>query len=69
MPLKGIGNQAVLCGAGTRKSSAEQVIGQIRNKIFVVTMDEGARLEPAPVNNPLAERVQEIAEQVAGALF
>lgn len=69
MPLKGIGNQAVLCDAGTRKSSAERVIGQVRNNIIVITMDEGARLDPAPVNNPLAAKAQEIAEQVANALF
>lgn len=69
MPLKGIGNQAVLCDAGTRKSSAERVIGQVRNQVFVVTIDHGARLDPSPVNNAIAEKAQEIAGEVADTLF
>jgi len=69
IPLKAIGDEAVLCEAGTRKAGAEQVIGRVRNNIFIVTMNEDGPPEHPSLDSPLGAKAQLIAEQVAGALF
>lgn len=67
--LSGIGNEAVLCGADTRSSHGEQVIGRVRDSIFAVTAsDAGTHSSPA-TSKLLADKAESSAEQVAGNLF
>lgn len=68
VPLKGIGNVAVLCDSTIGFSHGEQVIGYVRNKVFVVSIvSSGA--DQVMTNELIQKRVENIAEQVAGSLF
>lgn len=65
-PLKAIGSEALACSGSADGRIAEQVIGRVRDRAFLVriaTSDRSA--QPAA----LREKAQEIAEQVAGILF
>ncbi|HEX4022156.1 MAG TPA: hypothetical protein VHX63_13500 [Acidobacteriaceae bacterium] len=68
-PLKGIGDEAVLCGVDSRSLHGEQVIGWVRDKIFVVRVDTNAGKDPYMTRDMLQEKVKNAAEQVAGNLF
>ena len=68
-PLKAIGNEAVMCVAGTATDRGEQVIGRVRDKVFTVALKTAATVARGPANDALAEKAEEIAEQVAGVLF
>jgi hypothetical protein len=54
VPLKAIGNEAVAC----TDKGAEQVVGRVRDRAFVLRMSTGGR-----------EKARQIAEQIAGSLF
>jgi len=63
MPLKAIGNEAVVCSPNPHTA---RVVGRVRNRIFtilVTTTDSSAR------SDLLREKAQAAAEQVAGILF
>ncbi|MGB0064752.1 MAG: hypothetical protein WBP85_09930 [Terracidiphilus sp.] len=64
-PLKAIGNDAVLCAG----SQGEQVIGRVRDQIFMISITTEAAPGRGTGNNSMAEKVKAIAEQVAGNLF
>jgi len=69
-PLQAIGNEAVTCSADTkRRAYGEQVIGRVRDQIFTVSITTSARNDPSISRDALKEKVTDIAEQVAGALF
>jgi hypothetical protein len=65
--LKAVGNEAVLCAGDTGISRGEQVVGRVRNRIFTVAISTGKDSEAT--RDLLGEKVEEIARQVAGALF
>jgi hypothetical protein len=65
--LKAVGNEAVVCASDTESSRGEQVVGRVRNRIFTVTISTGKDSEVT--RDLLAEKIEEIAKQVAGALF
>jgi hypothetical protein len=65
--LKAVGNEAVLCASNTENSRGVQVVGRVRNRIFTIAISTGKDSEAT--QDPLAEKVEEIAKQVAGALF
>ena len=65
--LKAIGNEAVACThSGTKGTTAEQVIGRVRNQAFLVRVSTDDRAS-APAS--LREKARKVAEQVAGFLF
>jgi len=69
-PLQAIGNEAVTCAADIKgQAHGEQVIGRVRDQIFTVTITTSVRNDPSMSRDALEERVRNIAEQVAGALF
>ncbi len=68
-PLKAIGNDAVLCANNTATSSGQQVIGRVRDQIFIISISAEAQPGRSTANDPLADKVKAIAEQVAGNLF
>lgn len=68
-PLKAIGNEAVFCAKDTRSSRGEEVIGRVRDRIFTVTISTNAPEDSVMTRDALVGKVQNVAEQVAGALF
>lgn len=68
-PLKAIGNDAVLCTDNAAASHGEQVIGRVRDQIFIISMTAEAAPSHDTANDAMTEKVKSIAEQVAGNLF
>ncbi len=67
--LKGLGNEAVMCGADKRSSRGEQVIGRVRDKLFVVDVSVKAGRGSNAEAKSLGDMATMIANQVAGNLF
>ena len=66
-PLRAIGNEAVVCGFdGKKKQVSEQVVGRVRERAFTVRITSNSGLSDRAV---LRDKVQKVAEQVAGFLF
>jgi len=65
-PLKAIGNEALVCRDDDEHVLAEQVMGRVRNRAFVVRISTADRSTQA---STLRENARDIAEQVAGILF
>ena len=69
-PLRGIGNEAVLCSGDARLHAySEQVIGRVRNQVFTVTVSTSMRNDPSMGREALQEKAENVAEEVAGNLF
>jgi hypothetical protein len=66
VPLKGIGNDAMLCSVDVHSSRGEQVVGWVRNRIFIVRIDAN---DASMTRKVLQEKARMAAEQVAGNLF
>jgi len=66
-PVRAIGNEAVVCGvaAAVRGGVAEQVVGRVRERAFVVSISAGVGTDQAT----LRETTLRVAEMVAGFLF
>lgn len=67
IPLKAIGNEAVVCSPNTHVA---RVVGRVRNRIFTIlinTSDSTAASTTA--SDLLREKAHAVAEQVAGILF
>jgi hypothetical protein len=67
--LKAIGNEAVSCSADVGYSRGEQVIGRVRDRLFIVTVSSTMAHDPSMTRPLLKEKARMIAEQLAGALF
>jgi len=67
--LKAIGNEAVSCSADVGYSRGEQVIGRVRDRLFIVTVSSTKAQDPAMTRPLLQKKARDIAEQIAGALF
>jgi hypothetical protein len=67
--LKAIGNEAVSCSADVGYSRGEQVIGRVRDRLFIVTVSSTIAQDPSATRQQLQEKARTIAEQIAGALF
>ncbi len=67
VPLRAIGNEALVCSLrGKKKQVSEQIVSRVRDRAFIVRMSSNA---PSTAQNELREKVEKIAEQVAGFLF
>jgi hypothetical protein len=69
LPLKGVGNEAILCASDTVKWNGELVVGRVRDNIFTVVINAGSGDNPPATKDDLEDKAQEIAKQVAGILF
>ncbi len=70
LPLRAIGNEAVMCAAAIQgQAETEQVIGRVRDQIFTVAITTSVRNDPSMSGDALKEKTRNVAEQVAGALF
>jgi hypothetical protein len=67
--LKAIGNEAISCSADVGYSRGEQVIGRVRDRLFIVTVSSTIAQDPSATRQLLQEKARTIAEQIAGALF
>jgi hypothetical protein len=67
--LKAIGNDAISCSADVGYSRGEQVIGRVRDRLFIVTVSSTIAQDPSATRQLLQEKARTIAEQIAGALF
>lgn len=68
-PLNGIGNEAVICRAKPRFPYAEQVIGRVRDRRFVVFVSSSSRPDTRVIADTIRNTATKIAEQVAGNLY
>jgi hypothetical protein len=68
VPLKAIGNEAVLCTDDTGKSRGERVVGRVRNSIFTIEIRTHSRRSKA-TRDLLEKKAVAVANQVAGSLF
>lgn len=66
-PLKAIGNEAVLCLTPAH-AGEEKIIGRIRKRVFVMTLDRPGHSPGTPKGEPSGE-ARNLAEQLAGILF
>jgi hypothetical protein len=69
LPLKAVGNEAFQCvSKGASASGEEKVIGRVRDRAFVLTVN--AKLTKQQTDKTsLSRETRNVAEQVAGALF
>lgn len=67
--LNGIGNEAVMCRVKSGSSLMEQVVGRVRDRVFVVHASADSMKNEAITKRTVRNRAQIAAEQVAGNLF
>jgi hypothetical protein len=70
MPLPAVGNEAVMCSIqGKGNKYAESVVGRVRDQAFVVSVTSSVQNDPSMTQEMRREKVNLVAEQVAGILF
>jgi hypothetical protein len=70
LPIKAIGNEALVCTADDRKGGVgERVIGRVRDQVFTITLASTLKVDPILNRDALKARIYTAAEQVAGNLF
>jgi hypothetical protein len=69
-PLRAIGNEAVTCSTeGKGHTSAEVVVGRVREQAFVVSLSSSLQDDPSMTQEMRRQKVNLVAEEVAGILF
>jgi hypothetical protein len=66
MPLKAIGNEAVVCVAADNAERAAHVVGRVRDRVFTIAIESS---DASLTEQGLREKARAAAEQVAGNLF
>ena len=70
IPLRAIGNEAVMCRRADRLGEGVQMISsRVRDQHFTVTITTRGHEKAAKAQDPQDEPIARIAEQVAGSLF
>ena len=69
IPLQAIGNEAVMCIVKIGHSRGEQVVGRVRDQVFVVSLDAPMSGNRSMNEELLEEKAASVAEQVAGAMY
>ena len=67
--LKGIGNDAEACSIENGHAAEEIVVGRVRDKRFVVSINVSADGDQPFDKKVFLQKAESVAEQVAGALF
>jgi hypothetical protein len=74
--LQAVGNEAMMCSSirgssihGKRERYSEIVVGRVRDQAFVVSVSSSAENDPSFTAEMRREKVNLMAEQVAGILF
>lgn len=68
-PLQAVGNEAVMCSIPGKRGQAESVVGRVRDQAFLVSVGSSAENDPSFTTEMRREKVNLMAEQVAGILF
>jgi hypothetical protein len=68
-PVRAIGNEALLCADDNKSQRSEEVIGRVRDSVFIVRVSTSSKNDAAMPRAILEQRAKDTAEQVAGALF
>jgi len=70
VPVKAIGNEAMVCAADGRKgSTAERIVGRVRDQVFTILIGTTLKNDPILDRYTLKTNVLTAAEQVSGNLF
>ena len=70
LPIKAIGNEAMVCTADDRKAGpGERVVGRVRDQVFTITISTTLKNDTLLTREALKARIYTAAEQVAGNLF
>jgi len=70
LPIKAVGNEAFQCvSKGSSTNGEEQVIGRVRDRAFILTVNANSSKQPTPAKAGLSQETRNLAEQIAGALF
>jgi hypothetical protein len=70
LPIKAVGNEAFQCvSKGISTNGEEQVIGRVRDRAFILTVNANLIKQTTPAKTGLSQETRNLAEQVAGALF
>jgi len=70
VPIRAIGNEAVICTVNDAKNGqGQRVVGRIRNQLFTVAIYTTLKGDPILTREALKVRINTAAEQVAGNLF
>ena len=68
--LRAIGNEAVTCSVESNAGHyAEQVVGRVRDQAFVVSVSTSIQQDPSMTGEMRRQKVNLVAQQVAGILF
>ncbi len=67
--IRGIGNSADVCRADNRASWGEQVVGRVRDKVFVIYFRTRSKTQTEIPRARLTDNAMQVAEQIAGDLF
>ncbi len=67
--IHGIGNSADICRADSRASWGEQVVGRVRDKVFVIYLRTRPKTQTEIPRARLTDNAIQVAEHVAGDLF
>jgi hypothetical protein len=69
-PLRALGNAAVMCSVQSKGHHyAESVVGRVRDQAFSVSVSSSVQNDPSMTQAMCREKVNLVAEQVAGILF
>jgi hypothetical protein len=69
-PVRAIGNAAVTCSLqGKGEASTERIVGRVRDHAFVVNLSSTVSNDPSMTPQMRRDKVNLVAEQVAGILF
>lgn len=69
VPVRAIGNEAMLCAEDRKSASGDAIIGRVRDSIFRVSVSTTAHNDPAMPRDILEQKARDTAEAVAGSLF
>jgi hypothetical protein len=70
VPIKAIGNEAMICTSHGRKgATGERIIGRVRNQVFTILIGTTLKNDPILSLYALKTNVLTAAEQVSGNLF
>ena len=70
VPLKAVGNEALVCVADDRKTGQkERVVGRVRDQVFTITITTTLKADPILTREELTARINVASEQVSGYLF
>jgi hypothetical protein len=70
LPIKAVGNEAFQCvSKGSSTNGEEQVIGRVRDRAFILTVNATLIKQTTPTKTGLSQETRNLSEQIAGALF